>query len=91
MTVPDGAGKRFWKEIPGPFFDVGIAEAHAVTRRQAWPQRFEAGGGGLFVVLTEGLRSDSARRLHPGSAGYVRRGQGGARREAMVETHQGIF
>ena len=91
-AMPDGTGlKRFSTEFPGRYFDVGIAEAHAVT--------FSAGlaaGGVLpvFAVYSSFLQRGYDQMLHDvciqgfkvifalDHAGLV--GSDG-------ETHQGIF
>ena len=38
-AMPDGTGlSAFARHYPGRFFDVGIAEATRLLRRQGWPQ-----------------------------------------------------
>ena len=69
-AMPDGTGlNRFRKKFPERFFDVGIAEEHAVT--------FAAGmalGGndpgfcGIFFVPAERDRSDPSRCMYAGSS-----------------------
>ena len=56
-AMPDGTGlKRFRKMFPDRFFDVGIAEEHAVTFAAGLAAgRLKAGGGGLFVLFAAGL------------------------------------
>ena len=67
-AMPDGTGlNRFRKKFPERFFDVGIAEEHAVTLQQA-------GTRGMIPVLriffvpSERDRSDPPRRMYAGSA-----------------------
>ena len=56
-AMPDGTGlKRFRNMFPERFFDVGIAEEHAVTFAAGLAAGGdEAGGSGLFLVSAESL------------------------------------
>ena len=91
--MPDGTGlKRFRNMYPERFFDVGIAEEHAVTfAAGTGSRRLYTGGGDLFLFFAESHMtrysmmsvSRSCRWYLPvDRAGLV--GSDG-------ETHQGIF
>ena len=48
-AMREGSGMvRFANEHADRYFDVGIAEQHAVTLPLAWPVRHQAGGGDLL-------------------------------------------
>ena len=52
--MPDGTGlKRFKNVFPERFFDVGIAEQHAVTFAAGLAAgRHDPGRGGVFILFT---------------------------------------
>ncbi len=56
-AMPTGTGlKRFAHMFPDRFFDVGIAEEHAVTFAAGLcPRRAEARVCGLLVIFTAGV------------------------------------
>lgn len=56
-AMPDGTGlKAFSRHFPDRFFDVGIAEQHAVTSAAGMAAaRLKAGGSGLFVLPAAGI------------------------------------
>ena len=56
-AMPDGTGlKRFRNMFPDRFFDVGIAEEHAVTFAAGLAAgRPEAGRGGLFLIFAKSI------------------------------------
>ena len=56
-AMPDGTGlSRFQKELPDRFFDVGIAEEHAVTFcSRTCSIRIQACGVNIFIVLSESI------------------------------------
>lgn len=72
-AMPDGTGlKRFRKAYPERFFDVGIAEEHAVTfadRSGGW--RTASGCGDLFFVFAACLRPDFTRCLSAECSGNL--------------------
>ena len=91
-AMPEGTGlKKFAERFPDRFFDVGIAEQHAIT--------FAAGlaKGGLYPcyghilhISPEGVRPGLSRRLHRGLPVIIaidRAGIVGADRP----THHGMF
>ena len=90
-AMTDGTGlKPFKAKFPERFYDVGIAESHAVTFAAGLPRRHDTCGMHIFNIFAAGLRSNSRRCMptEPQSnfaidrAGIV--GQDG-------ETHHGQF
>ena len=71
---------EYAEKRPAQFFDVGIAEQHAVNVRRRPGRRREAAGlRDLFDVSPEGLRPGLSRRLPPEPPGCVRPRPLGAR------------
>ena len=56
-AMPDGTGlTRFSRQFPSRFFDVGIAEAHAVTFAAGLAAAgFKTLCGGIFIIFAESL------------------------------------
>ena len=69
-AMPSGTGlKLLEKAMPDRYYDVGIAEEHAVIFPPHGDNGFSSGGGDLFHLPATRLRLHSSRRLSAGFAG----------------------
>ena len=70
------AKARAWwnsaERFPKRYFDVGIAEQHALTFAAGWPARAQAGGGDLLHLPAARLRPADPRHRAAEPAGAVR-------------------